>query len=116
MHVLPGNAVCLRKLIAALLMLLALLPPLQDFYTEHPAVAALTSVEVDAYCLTRQIGRKSASYPSPVRTFDEAGFPPAVAAALISAGFEEPSPIQSAVSSGGPSRQFRSVNMSHWLP
>ena len=67
----------------------------KNFYLEHPAIAALSSREVD------EIRNESAisiiggeNPPKPVRTFEEASFPGYIIEELTHFGFKKPTPIQ----------------------
>lgn len=65
------------------------------FYKEHPAVAARTQAEVDAYRKENQMSVQGRNVPKPVTTFDEAGFPGYVMSEVKAQGFEKPTAIQS---------------------
>ena len=70
----------------------------QAFYNPHPAVAAQTSEEVQAFLQQHRAhieGVEGAeTFPKPIRAFQHAGFPKPVLEYLTS-GFTAPTPIQS---------------------
>ncbi len=65
------------------------------FYKEHPAVAARSQPEVDAYRKQNQMSVQGRNVPKPVTAFDEAGFPGYVMSEVKAQGFEKPTAIQS---------------------
>ncbi|CAL5219153.1 g933 [Coccomyxa viridis] len=73
----------------------SLAPFEKNFYIEHPAVAARSEADVQAYRQLREIHVDGVGIPKPVVTFDEASFPEYVLAEVTKAGFTEPTPIQS---------------------
>ena len=67
----------------------------KNFYLEHPAVAALSSRDVDEIRKVNSIsiiGGENA--PKPVRTFEESSFPAYILDELDHFGFKKPTPIQ----------------------
>ena len=69
----------------------------KNFYMEHPAIAALSTEEANAYRAQRQIEvtmRREVA-PKPVRTFLESSFPDYLVHTLEASGFPNPTPIQS---------------------
>ena len=74
-----------------------LVPFKKDFYTEHPDVSSLSDSEVYRIRQASQItleGYDSHKY-KPIQHFNEAPFPPSIMTVLDSAGFTNPTPIQS---------------------
>jgi len=65
------------------------------FYKEDPAVSARSQAEVDAFRKENQISVQGRGVPTPVTTFDEAGFPSYVMNEVKAQGFAKPTPIQS---------------------
>ena len=55
----------------------------KNFYIEHPAVAARSEADVQAYRQLREIHVDGVGIPKPVVTFDEASFPGRLATALF---------------------------------
>lgn len=53
----------------------SLAPFEKNFYIEHPAVAARSEADVQAYRQLREIHVDGVGIPKPVVTFDEASFP-----------------------------------------
>ena len=53
----------------------SLAPFEKNFYIEHPAVAARSEADVQAYRQSREIHVDGVGIPKPVVTFDEASFP-----------------------------------------
>ncbi|KAE9988712.1 hypothetical protein EG327_003233 [Venturia inaequalis] len=75
---------------------MATLPKFEkSFYVEDPAVAARSQAEVDEFRKTHQIAIQGTNIPSPVTTFDEAGFPGYVMNEVKAQGFAAPTAIQS---------------------
>jgi len=67
----------------------------KSFYKEDPAVSARSPADVDAFRKENQIAIQGRNVPSPVTTFDEAGFPAYVMSEVKAQGFAKPTPIQS---------------------
>jgi ATP-dependent RNA helicase DDX5/DBP2 len=67
----------------------------KNFYQEHPNVTSRHPNEVDAFRKEHQVTVYGSNIPSPVLTFEEAGFPPYVLQQLLAAGFPKPTAIQS---------------------
>ncbi|KAE9616194.1 hypothetical protein Lal_00017497 [Lupinus albus] len=67
----------------------------KNFYSESPAVRAMTDDEVDEYRRRREITVEGRDVPKPVKTFHDVGFPEYVIQEIEKAGFTEPTPIQS---------------------
>jgi len=67
----------------------------KSFYKEHPAVAARSQAEVDAFRKEHQITIRGRDVPKPVTSFDEAGFPAYVMSEVKAQGFSKPTAIQS---------------------
>ncbi|KAK3709828.1 ATP-dependent RNA helicase dbp2 [Vermiconidia calcicola] len=67
----------------------------KSFYKEHPAVAARSQAEVDAFRHEKQIAITGRDVPKPVENFDEAGFPGYVINEVKAQGFANPTAIQS---------------------
>ena len=65
----------------------------KSFYKEDPAVAARSQSEVDAFRKEQQIAIQGNNVPSPVTTFDEAGFPAYVMSEVKAQGFAAPTAI-----------------------
>jgi ATP-dependent RNA helicase DDX5/DBP2 len=66
----------------------------KNFYTEHPAVQAMSEEEAQAFRNEHQISFQRGWGPKPIRRFEEAGFPDYILAAIAQAGYANPSPIQ----------------------
>ena len=67
----------------------------KSFYQEHPNVAARTQAEVDKFRRDHAMTVAGTNVPSPVETFDEAGFPRYVMDEVKAQGFPAPTAIQS---------------------
>jgi ATP-dependent RNA helicase DDX5/DBP2 len=67
----------------------------KSFYQEHPNVANRTQAEVDKFRQDHAIAVAGTNVPSPVETFDEAGFPRYVMDEVKAQGFPAPTAIQS---------------------
>lgn len=66
----------------------------KDFYVEHPAVAARSPQEVQAFRDENAMSIIGANIPNPVTTFEEATFPDYLLGEMKAAGFEKPTAIQ----------------------
>ncbi|KAK3296304.1 P-loop containing nucleoside triphosphate hydrolase protein [Chaetomium fimeti] len=67
----------------------------KSFYQEHPNVAARSQAEVDKFRRDHAMTVAGTNVPSPVETFDEAGFPRYVMDEVKAQGFPAPTAIQS---------------------
>ncbi|KAH6841162.1 P-loop containing nucleoside triphosphate hydrolase protein [Chaetomium sp. MPI-CAGE-AT-0009] len=67
----------------------------KSFYQEHPNVAARSQAEVDKFRRDHAMTVAGNNVPSPVETFDEAGFPRYVMDEVKAQGFPAPTAIQS---------------------
>lgn len=75
---------------------MATLPKFEkSFYVEDPAVSSRSQAEVDEFRKKHQIAIQGTNIPSPVTTFDEAGFPGYVMNEVKAQGFAAPTAIQS---------------------
>ncbi|KAI7986194.1 hypothetical protein ACSBR2_042991 [Camellia fascicularis] len=66
----------------------------KNFYTESPAVAAMSESEAEEYRKRREITVEGRDVPKPVKAFRDVGFPEYVIQEIVKAGFTEPTPIQ----------------------
>jgi len=67
----------------------------KNFYIEHPAVTAMLQQEVDDWRGRHEITVTGTNIPKPVRSFEEASVPEFMLKEIMSAGFTEPTAIQS---------------------
>eukprot|EP00850_Spirogloea_muscicola_P012567 SM000082S22809 [mRNA] locus=s82:13116:16227:- [translate_table: standard] len=70
-------------------------PFAKDLYEEHAEVAAMADAEVVQLMTELGIRVSGFDVPRPVRTFEQAGFDPAVLDAFRKQGYKQPTPIQS---------------------
>ncbi|CAL5331792.1 unnamed protein product [Camellia sinensis] len=66
----------------------------KNFYTESPAVAAMSESEAEEYRHRREITVEGRDVPKPVKAFRDVGFPEYIIQEIVKAGFTEPTPIQ----------------------
>ncbi|KAF8073162.1 DEAD-box ATP-dependent RNA helicase 24 [Scenedesmus sp. PABB004] len=66
----------------------------KDFYTEAPAIAAMTDQEVRDYRRELQVHVSGFDPPRPIKTFGQAGFDHHLLGAIKKAGYDAPTPIQ----------------------
>ncbi|GMP45856.1 hypothetical protein CsSME_00014226 [Camellia sinensis var. sinensis] len=66
----------------------------KNFYTESPAVAAMSKSEAEEYRHRREITVEGRDVPKPVKAFRDIGFPEYIIQEIVKAGFTEPTPIQ----------------------
>jgi ATP-dependent RNA helicase DDX5/DBP2 len=66
----------------------------KDFYKEHPNVAGRSEEEIAAFRREHQMTLAGHGVPRPLESFEEAGFPDYVLAAVKHQGFAKPTPIQ----------------------
>jgi ATP-dependent RNA helicase DDX5/DBP2 len=69
-------------------------PFAKDFYEAHATVEARSMEEVEAFRKEHAMLLSGQGIPKPVRTFEEACFPPYLLEELSQAGFVTPTPIQ----------------------
>lgn len=67
----------------------------KNFYKEHDAIKSMTDEEVEAFRREKDITISGNDIPRPVRSFEEACFPPYILKEIERAGFEKPTGIQS---------------------
>ena len=66
----------------------------KNFYRPCASVSALSQSEVDTFRRVHSMTVDGIDVPFPVKTFEEAGFPPYLLSEIRAAGFEKPTPIQ----------------------
>jgi len=67
----------------------------KNFYREAKEISALPTTEMDEWRRKHDIVVIGQNVPRPIRTFEEAGFPPYIMAEINRAGFQKPTAIQS---------------------
>lgn len=67
----------------------------KDFYVPHATVSNRSNYDVEQWRNSQEISLKGKSIPSPVMTFEEAGFPDYVMTEVRKSGFKYPTAIQS---------------------
>jgi len=72
------------------------IPLVKNFYKEPESVAKRSEKENEEFLKENFIKCTGNNVPKPCLTFEESGFPKHVLAKIKEAGFEKPSPIQSA--------------------
>lgn len=72
------------------------LPKIQKvFYKEHPAVAARSQDEIDAFRMKNRMALNGRDVPRPIFSFSEINLPLYMAQTFARAGWDSPTPIQS---------------------
>jgi ATP-dependent RNA helicase DDX5/DBP2 len=67
----------------------------KNFYFEHPNVTAREESELRSWREEHKVVVQGQDIPKPVMTFEEASFPEYILSAVLTQGFEKPTPIQS---------------------